>query len=35
MKQRITEIEETIENNNQKIFATFGTPFVENLTINN
>lgn len=33
MKQRITEIEETIENNNQKIFATFGTPFVENLTI--
>lgn len=35
MKQRITEIEETIENNNQKIFATFGTPFVGNLTINN
>lgn len=35
MKQRITEIEETIENNNQKIFATFGTPFVENVTINN
>jgi hypothetical protein len=35
IKQRITEIEETIENNNQKIFATFGTPFVENLTINN
>ncbi len=35
LKQRITEIEETIENNNQKIYATFGTPFVENLEINN
>lgn len=35
LKQRIAEIEETIENNNQKIYATFGTPFVENLEINN
>jgi hypothetical protein len=30
IKQRITEIEETIEENNQKIYVTFGTPFVEN-----
>lgn len=34
LKQRITEIEETIENNNQKIYVTFGTPFVENFETN-
>lgn len=33
MKQRITEIEETIENNNQKIFATFGTPLLKILRL--
>ena len=31
LKKRINEIEEIIENNNQKIYVTFGTPFVENL----
>lgn len=34
LKQRIMEIEETIEKNNQKIYATFGIPFVENIDIN-
>lgn len=34
LKRRITEIEETIENNNQKIYVTFGIPFVDNLDIN-
>lgn len=32
MKKRIVEIEETIENSNQKIFATFGTPLAETFT---
>ncbi len=31
LKERITEIEEVIENNSQKIFATFGTPLAEAL----
>lgn len=34
LKRRITEIEETIENNNQKVYVTFGTPFIENIEIN-
>ena len=34
LKRRITEIEETIENNNQKIYVTFGIPFVDNIDIN-
>ena len=29
LKKRIVEIEETIENSNQKIFATFGDPLAE------
>lgn len=35
MKQRVTEIEETIENGNQKIFVTFGTPLAEALQEDN
>lgn len=31
MRQRIIEIEEVIEDKNQKIFATFGTPLAETL----
>lgn len=31
LKRRITEVEETIENNNQKIYATFGSSLVENV----
>lgn len=31
MKKRITEIEETIEKNNQKIYATFGSALAENV----
>ena len=31
LKQRITEIEETIESNNQKIFVRFGDSFVDNM----
>lgn len=30
-KKRIIEIEEIIESNNQSIYATFGTPFVDNI----
>lgn len=31
MKQRIIEVEEIIENNNQKVYATFGIPLAETL----
>ena len=31
LKKRITEVEETIENNNQKIYATFGSTLAENV----
>lgn len=34
LKKRITEVEETIENNNQKIYATFGSALSENVASN-
>ncbi|MCM1052447.1 MAG: siphovirus ReqiPepy6 Gp37-like family protein [Ruminococcus sp.] len=33
MKQRIIEVEEIIEDKNQKIYATFGTPLAESLEV--
>lgn len=35
LKKRITEVEETIENNNQKIYATFGSALSENVASSN